>query len=171
MPDPTVDGSALTKAEAQRRADQVGAFTRELDELERGGVLTLAPDVRARIDAYHTGLLERLAGRFDVDRSERQRQMSLGMRIASLIGAVTLSVAIVLFFYRVWGLLAMPAQLAVLTLAPIALLGAVDIAARRERTLYVASVLAITATAAFILDVTVVGANFNMRPSPSAFAL
>jgi uncharacterized membrane protein len=171
MADPTGDGSALTKGQAQQRADRIDAFRSELGALERDGVLTLAPGDRARVDAYHTGLLEQLAGRFDVDRSERQRRMSLGMRIASLIGAVTLSAAVVLFFYRVWGVLATPAQLAVLALAPVLLLGTVEIAARRERTLYVASILAITATAAFVLGVTVVGVIFNMRPSPVAFAL
>jgi uncharacterized membrane protein len=171
MAEATADAAALTKAEAQQRADQIGAFARELGELEREGVLRLEPGDRARIEAYHAGVLERLAGSFDVDRTERQRQMSLGMRIASLVGAVTLSAAVVLFFYRVWGLLATPSQLAVLAAAPLLLLGAVEAAARREKTLYVASILAITATAAFILDVSVVGVIFNMRPSPFAFAL
>jgi uncharacterized membrane protein len=171
LAEPTDDAPALSKARAQQRADQIGAFTSELGELERAGVLRLAPDDRGRIEAYHAGLLEALAGRFDVDRSERQRRMSLGMRIASLIGAVTLSAAVVLFFYRVWGMLATPAQLALLVAAPVLLLGAVDVAARRERTLYIASILAINATAAFILNLTVVGAIFNMRPSPFAFAL
>jgi uncharacterized membrane protein len=171
MAEPTVKGPVLTKAQAQQRADQIEAFVRELEELEREGVVRLPPGDRGRIDAYHAGLVEQLARRFDVDRSDRQRRMSLGMRIASLIGAVTLSAAVVLFFYRVWGLLATPAQLAVLGAAPLALLVAVDVAARREKTLYVASILAITATAAFILDVSVVGAIFNMRPSPFAFAL
>jgi len=171
MAEPTVEEPALSRARAQQRADQIGAFTRELAELEREGVFRLAADDRARIGGYHARLLERLAGIFDVDSTERQRRMSLGMRIASLIGAVTLSAAVVLFFYRVWGLLATPAQLAVLTVAPVALLGAVDLAARREKTLYVASILAVTATAAFILDVTVVGVIFNMRPSPVAFVL
>ena len=171
MADPEVDGQTLTKARAQERADQVQAFSRELAELEREGVLRLAEDDRARIGDYHARLLERLAGAFDVDRTERQRRMSLGMRIASLIGSVTLSAAVVLFFYRVWGLLATPAQLAVLTVVPLALLGLVEVAARRERTLYVASILAIAAAAAFVLDVSVVGVIFNMRPSALAFAL
>jgi uncharacterized membrane protein len=171
MAEPIVEGPALTKARAQQRADQVEAFAHELDELEREGVLRLEPGDRVRVDDYHARLLERLAGSFDVDRTARQRRMSLGMRIASLIGAVTLSAAVVLFFNRVWGLLATPAQLAVLAAAPLVLLGALDAAARREKTLYVASILAITATAAFILDVSVVGVIFNMRPSPVAFAL
>jgi uncharacterized membrane protein len=161
----------MNKTQAQQRADQIGAFARELAELGREGVLQLAPDERARLDAYHAGLLEQLAGQFDVDRSDRQRQMSLGMRIASLLGAVTLSAAVVLFFYRVWGLLATPAQLAVLVAAPLLMLAATEIAARREKTLYVASIMAAAATAAFILDVNVVGVIFNMRPSPYALAL
>ena len=171
MAEPGVEAPALTKAQAQGRADQVEAFTRELGELEREGVFRLPPDDRARIGDHHARLLARLAAGFDVDRTERQRRMSLGMRIASLIGAVTLSAAVVLFFNRVWGLLATPAQLAVLAAAPLVLLGAVDVAARREKTLYVASILAITAAAAFILDVSVVGVIFNMRPSAMAFAL
>jgi hypothetical protein len=170
MAEPADDESALTKALAQQRADQIAAFGRELGELEHAGVLRLAPADRERVGAYHAGVLERLAGRFDVDRTERQRRMSLGMRIASLVGAVTLSAAVVLFFYRIWGLLAAPAQLAVLAAAPILLLAAVEAAARREKTLYVASILAITATAAFILDLSVVGVIFNMRPSPLALA-
>jgi len=171
MTEPAADGAELTKTRAQQRVDQIEAFARELGELERGGVLRLEPADRARVDACHADLLERLAGSFDVDRTERQRRMSLGMRIASLVGAVTLSAAVVLFFNRVWGLLATPAQLAVLAAAPLALLGAVDVAARREKTHYVASILAITATAAFILNVSAVGVIFNMRPSPVAFAL
>jgi uncharacterized membrane protein len=171
LAEPIAEGAARTKARAQQRADQIEAFTRELAELERDGVFRLPQEDRGRIDAYHTSVLERLAGAFDVDRTERQRRMSLGMRIASLVGAVALSAAVVLFFNRVWGLLSTPAQLAVLVAAPVILLGALELAARHEKTLYVASILAITATAAFILDVSVVGVIFNMRPSPLAFAL
>ena len=171
MAEPIVERPALTKARAQQRADQIEAFARELGELEREGVLRLEPGDRARIDAYHASVLERLAGAFDVDRTERQRRMSLGMRVASLVGAVALSAAVVLFFNRVWGLLSTPAQLAVLVAAPLVLLGVLELAARHERTLYVASILAITATAAFILDVSVVGVIFNMRPSAIALAL
>ena len=171
MAEPSGERAALTRAEAQQRADQIGAFARELGELERDGVLRLPPEDRARVGAYHAALAGRLAGRFDVDSTERERRMSLAMRIASLVGAVAFSAAVVMFFHRVWGLLATRSQLAVLGLAPLLLLGGVEIAARREKTRYVASILAITATAAFILDVSVVGVIFNMRPSPVAFAL
>jgi len=170
-PTPADDDRSWTRAEAQRRADRIAAFREELADLEREGVLRLDEGDRRRLDAHHGALLDRLAARFDVDRSERERRMSLGMRVATLLGAVTLSAAVVFFFYRIWGLLATPAQVAALTAAPLLLLAATEFAARRERTLYVASIMAVTATAAFILDVSVVGAIFNMRPSPLAFAL
>ena len=107
-PEPADEISALTRIDAQQRADRIAAFTHELADLERAGVLRLDPGDRGRLDAYHAGLLDQLARRFDVDRSDRQRRMSLGMRIASLVGAVTLSAAVVFFFYRVWGLLSTP---------------------------------------------------------------
>ena len=151
---------------AQRRADQVAAFARELTELERAGIVTLDPAVRTSIERYHADLLATLARQFDVDRTESQRQMTLGMRVASLVGAVTLSAGIVLFFYRFWGLLTTPAQVAVLAVTPVALLLAVDVAARREPTRYVASVLSIIAAAAFALNLGVLGDIFGMVPSP-----
>jgi len=170
-PEPAADDPSWTRAEAQRRADRIAAFREELADLERDGVLRLGEGDRGRLDAHHRALLDRLAARFDVDRSEGQRRLSLGMRVATLLGALTLSAAVVFFFYRIWGLLATPAQVIALTAAPLLLLAGTEFAARRERTLYVASIMAVAATAAFILDVNVVGAIFNMRPSPSAFAL
>lgn len=121
---------SLTKEQAQKRADQVFAFKQELAELERDGVLTLSGDERSRLDGYHGQLLEQLARQFDVDRSAGQRQMSLGMRVVSFLGAVTLSAAVALFFYRFWGLLSTPAQVAVLVAAPLLALVGVDVAAR-----------------------------------------
>jgi uncharacterized membrane protein len=169
--------SSGARQDAQRRADRIAAFRMELADLERDGVLALSTADRARVERHHADLLATLARQFDVDRTESQRQMTLGMRIASLVGAVTLSAGIVLFFYRFWGALATPAQVAVLVAMPLATLLAVDVAARHEPTRYVASVLSIIAAAAFALDLGAVGAIFDMTPSPqiliawSAFAL
>ncbi len=167
----------LARQGAQRRVEQVGAFRRELGELERDGVLALGFEERNRIERYHADLLGQLARQFDVDRNEGQRQMSLGMRVASLLGAVTFSAGVVLFFYRVWGLLAMPAQVGVLVLVPLLALLGVEVAARREKTLYVATIMALVASAAFGLDLSTMGTIFNIVPTPlglaawSAFAL
>lgn len=169
--------STGTRQEAQARARQIEAFGRELRQLEQERVITLGAEERARIDRHHAAVLAALADRFDVDQNEGQSQLSLGMRIASLLGAVALSAGVVLFFYRVWGLLATPVQVAVLVGVPLSALALVDFAARREKTLYVASVLALLAGAAFVLDLSALGAIFNMTPSPwallpwAAFAL
>jgi uncharacterized membrane protein len=169
--------SSGARQDAQRRADQISAFGRELAELERDGVVTLRPEDRVRIERHHADLLATLARQFDVDRTDSQRQMTLGMRVASLIGAVTLSAGIVLFFYRFWGLMTTPLQVAVLAATPIVALWAVELAARRDPTRYIAAVLSIIAAAAFALNLGVVGASFDMTPSPhiliawAAFAL
>ncbi len=169
--------SSGARQDAQRRADQISAFGRELAELERDGVVSLGPEDRARVERHHADLLAALTRQFDVDRTESQRQMTLGMRVASLIGAVTLSAGIVLFFYRFWGLMTTPAQIALLVATPLVLLLAVEVAVRREPTRYIASVLSIIAAAGFALNLGVVGTIFDMTPSPniliawSAFAL
>ena len=169
--------SSGARQDAQRRTDQIAAFGRELAELERDGVVTLGPEDRARIGRHHADLLATLTRQFDVDRTDSQRQMALGMRVASLIGAVTLSAGVVLFFYRFWGLMTTPAQIALLVATPLVLLAAVEVAARREPTRYVASVLSIIAAAGFALNLGVVGTIFDMTPSPhillawAAFAL
>jgi uncharacterized membrane protein len=158
------------RRDAQRRVDQISAFTSELEELERGGILTLGADAKGQIERYHAGLLATLAQQFDVDRTEGQRQMALGMRIASLLGAVTLSAAVVLFFYRIWGLLTTPVQVAALVAMPLVMLAAVEIAARREPTRYIAAVLSLIAAASFALNLSGVGTIFNMIPSPMILA-
>jgi uncharacterized membrane protein len=162
------DGEA--RRDAQRRVDQINAFTRELAELERGGILTLEADQRSQVQLYHADLLATLVQRFDVDRTEGQRQMALGMRIASLLGAVTLSAAVVLFFYRVWGLLTTPVQVAALFAMPLVMLAAVGIAAHLEPTRYIAAVLSLIAAASFALNLSGVGTIFNMIPSPMILA-
>jgi hypothetical protein len=166
-PDPRRKGE---RQAAQQRADQINAFAQELSELEKASVLTLAPDQRRQVGQFHAEVLASLAAQFDVDYTDRQRQMTLGMRAASLIGAVTLSAAVVLLFYRVWGLLATPVQLAVLGMMPLAMLAAVEVAARREPTRYVASVLALIAAASFALNLIGVGTIFNMGSTPGIFA-
>jgi uncharacterized membrane protein len=155
------------RRDAQRRVDQINAFTRELAELEREGILTLQADQRSQVERHHASVLATLAQRFDVDRTEGQRQMALGMRIASLLGAVTLSAAVVLFFYRVWGLLTTPVQVAALVAMPLVMLAAVEVAARLEPTRYIAAVLSLIAAASFALNLSGVGAIFNMVPSPT----
>ncbi|MFB3855579.1 MAG: DUF2157 domain-containing protein [Vicinamibacterales bacterium] len=158
-----------TREQAQARVDRIRAFRDELAELESAGVLRLRDEERNHLAAHHDELLRLLAARFDVDRSEAEKQMSLGMRIASFLGALAFSIACFLFFYRFWGLMSVPLQGAILSAAPLLAVAGVEVAARREKTLYVASILSLVAFACFVLDISVLGSIFNM--APSAFSL
>lgn len=155
----------MTKDEAQRRADRIRAFRAELRALATEGVETLSDERAAAIAAHHDALLGALAARYDIDRTETGRRMSLGLRLASAFGAAALTAAIVSFFYRIWGALATPAQVGLVTAAPIAALAAMVAASRRERTLYVASLCAIVACGAFVLQTMLLGQLFNLRGS------
>lgn len=167
----TVRGSSApgSKSEAQQRADRVQAFGKELNCLEQEGILSLAPEQRAAVTTYHNDLLNKLALRFDIDTSASARQMSMGMRIVSFLGALALSAAVFFFFYRYWGLLSTSVQTTILVAAPLLLLTGVEFAARRERTLYFASLISLVAFAAFVLDLSMLGQIFSITPSQNAF--
>ncbi|HAD05198.1 MAG: hypothetical protein A2091_07340 [Desulfuromonadales bacterium GWD2_61_12] len=159
----------MHKDQAQQRVDRIRAFRDELTQLEGEGVLTLPPELRAPVDAHHNRLLRELTRQYDVDVSGADKQLSLGMRIVSLLGALALSAAVFFFFYRFWGGLGTTVQVAVLVVAPLLATASVELAARREPTLYFASLLALVAFACFVLNLVLLGAIFNITPSQNAF--
>lgn len=158
-----------SREEAQLRADRIKLFTAELDELEKSGILCLSDQQRDAVSAYHGETLKRLAGEFDIDTSQTARQMSMGMRIISFLGAIALSAAVFFFFYRFWGLFTVLQQVVILVVAPLAALAGVEFAARREKTLYFASLTSLVAFTAFILDLSMLGRIFSITPSQNAF--
>ncbi len=134
-----------SRLEAQRRVDRIRAFRKELTTLEIEGANPLTADQVASVAAHHDRVLAVLARRFDVDRSESAGHLSRGLRLASLFGGATLVAAIAALVTRTWGDLSLPAQVTLLIVFPLAALAGVDVAARRERTLYVSSLFALTA--------------------------
>lgn len=159
----------MNKDEAQQRADRIQAFRAELAEAERDQAVALAPDQRARLTAYHDRLLRDFAGTFDVDTTGGQKQLSMGMRVVSFLGAAAISAAVFFFFYRFWGLLGTPTQVAILAAAPILATLGVELAARRERTLYFAAIIGLVAFACFVLDLSMLGQIFSIAPTQNAF--
>jgi hypothetical protein len=157
-----------TKPEAQQRVDQIAGFRRELQRLEGEGVLILGEAQRQAIRSHHDRLLAELSRSFDVDRSREARQLSLGMRIASFLGAVALAASVFFLFYQFWGLLDTPAQLAVLIGAPLILFVATLQVARRDTSGYFVKLLAMVAFACFVLNLVMLGAIFNITPSDNA---
>ncbi|HWN43803.1 MAG TPA: DUF2157 domain-containing protein [Thermoanaerobaculia bacterium] len=159
----------LSKPEAQRRADRIAAFRAELAALEAGGVLVLPQEQRAAVERHHDTALRDLAERFDVDVEEGEKRLSVGMWVASFLGATALALSVFLFFQRFWGLLTTPSQVAILVAAPAVAFGLTELAARRERTGTFASLLGLVAFACFVLDLTMLGRIFNIVPSANAF--
>ena len=160
-------GEATNQREAQQRVDRIRAFRAELAELQREGALTLDPAQSSALESHLQRTLTTLAERFDIDSTESQKQISWGMRIASTLGGLALCAAVVLFFYRFWGVLGIPGQVAVLAVTPLLMLAATEFASRRERTPYYTSLFALVAFGAFVLNLNVLGSIFNLTPSPN----
>ena len=160
-------GESTSQREAQQRVDRIRAFRAELAELQREGALTLDPAQSAALESHLQRTLTALAERFDIDANDSQKQISWGMRIASTLGGLALCAAVVLFFYRFWGVLGIPGQVGVLAVTPLLMLAATEFASRRERTPYYTSLFALVAFGAFVLNLNVLGSIFNLTPSPN----
>jgi len=89
----------MDRETAQARLNRIRSFNSKLDALEQAAIVTLDESQRRAIVAYHQRLLDDLTAQFDLDRDEGQQRMSLGMQIASILGAIALSAAVFLFFY------------------------------------------------------------------------
>ena len=161
----------MDKEKAQSRVDRIHAFQRELESLENEGAWLLSDDARRRLVTHHTDLLQRLASEYDVDTSMEQKQFSMGMRLSSFLGALALAAAVFFFFYRFWGALGTASQVGILITAPLLATVGVEFAARRERSLYFASLFALVAVACFVLDMSMLGQIFAITPSQNAFLI
>jgi uncharacterized membrane protein len=157
-----------SQSEAQREADRIRVFREELDDLARQGVLELTPEQRAKLDDWSRAKLGRLEQEFDVDTTASEKRVSWGMRIASTLGGLALCAALVMFFLHIWGDLETPVQVIVLALAPLVALAGTEFAARRERTLYFAGLMALVTLACFVTNLVVIGRIFNLTSSENA---
>jgi uncharacterized membrane protein len=166
-----MNSSAGSRTEAQRDADRIRLLREGLDDLARQGVLELTPEQRTRFDQWTSERLTTLAQQYDVDTSISQKRVSWGMRIVSTLGGIAICAAVLLFFARYWGYLGTPAQVTIVVIAPLAALAGTEFAARRERTLYFAGLMALVAVACFIMDLAVIGRIFNITSTERALAV
>lgn len=74
-----------SKADAQKRADQIGAFQSELELIQQEQIVTLDEQQQEAISQYHKNLIGILADNFYVDFNSREKQLSLGMKIVSFL--------------------------------------------------------------------------------------
>jgi len=160
--------SVPSRHEAQQRADQIRVFQSELAQLESEGVFALSTEQRQRMDEHHRHLLGQYAQQFDIDRDKRASQLSLGMRIASLFGALALSASVFFLFYQFWGWLSTSVQVAILIAAPLLMLGVTLLIQRRDTSGYFAKLAALVTFACFVLNISMLGQIFNITPSDKA---
>jgi len=158
----------LSRNTAQRRADQIHQFRKELDLLGTEGVLRLSEDQRQSLDDHHERLLADLASEFDIDGDMRSRQLSWGMRIASLLGALALAASVFFLFRQFWGLFSESVQVGILAIASLATFAATLITRQRDATGYFTKLCAMVAFACFVLNVAMIGQIFNITPSDKA---
>lgn len=158
-----------SKEGAQHRADQISLFWAELETLEQQKILNLDHDDRAAVDSYHKTLLRKLSTTYDIDASHREKQLSLGMKIASFLGALGMAASIFFLFYQFWGRFSTTLQVFTLTLAPLLGLAATAFASQREKTGYFTKLLGLVTFACFVLNLVMFGQIFNITPSPNAF--
>jgi len=157
-----------SKSDAQARADDIVVFRRELARLHDEGVVAEDAAWVAAVSAHHEGVVRRLGQEFDVDRDARSRQLSLGMKIASFLGALALAAAVFFLFYQFWGLLSTTTQVVLLIAAALGSLAVTEIVRQRDSSGYFCKLAALVAFACFVLDLSMLGQIFSITPSDKA---
>jgi uncharacterized membrane protein len=160
--------TASSRTEAQRRADEVRVFRGELARLERDGVVQLDPAQRAAIAIHHDALLAGLSRSFDIDRDAKSKQLSLGMRMASFVGALALAASVFFLFNQFWGYFSTPVQVVVLVTAAFGSFVAAAWIDQRDSTGYFTKLAALVAFVCFVLNIVMLGQIFNITPSDKA---
>ena len=155
------------RPEAQQRADDMRVFNTELQRLETDGVLTLDDSQRLAVRTHQQAQLALLSQNFDIDRDLAAKQLSLGMRVASFVGALALAASVFFLFYQFWGWFSPTAQVLILIATSVAtFLGTVWIE-KRDR-VYFGKLAALVAFACFVLNIVMLGQIFNLTPSDKA---
>lgn len=157
-----------SKQTAQQRADQIRSFQAELESIENEQILILDTQQRSAVDNYHQKLLTKLASSFDVDTNKQEKQLSLGMKIASFLAALGLAASIFFLFFQFWGAFATTLQVIILIATPFVLLSLTIYLNTLELTSYYVKIAALLSLTSFILNLAMLGQIFNITPSPNA---
>lgn len=157
-----------TRSEAQQRSDDIRVFRAELARLGEAGVLQLSEPQQAAMDAHHEVLLASFSRDFDIDRDSRAKQLSLGMRIASFLGALALAASVYFLFYRFWGWLGTALQVAILVAAPLLAVTLTAWLSSRQGAAYFAKLAALVTFVCFVLNLSMFGQIFNIAPTDRA---
>ena len=149
--------SIVDKGSAQQRSDQIHAFTNELAELERDHVFSLTAEQRQSIHDYHQNLFNQYRNGFDIDSTQQEKQLSMGMRIASFFGAVALAASLFFLVYQFWGRFATVGQVAILGTVSIVSFIATHVVASKDDSGYFTKLVGLVAFAGFVLNIAMFG--------------
>lgn len=159
----------LTKTEAQKRTDLISVFKAELAHLEAEKVVSLTDEQRNRIETYHQDELVSMSSIYDIDRTRQEKHISLGMRVASFLGALALAASVFFFFYQFWGLMSAWRQITLLILAPMTGFAVTVFISTKDASGYFVKLAALVTFACFVLNISMLGQIFNVTPSDKAF--
>ena len=90
------------------------------------------------------------------------------MKVATFLGAVTLAAALYTFLYRFWGGMPFALQACAVVAMPLLLVAGMEIAARREKTLYVTLLLGLLAGTSLVIGLPVLAGLLNVALPPAA---
>jgi hypothetical protein len=158
----------MNAEQAQQRLGQIEAFRQELKQLQADNVLTLEPAQRQQVDEHHRHLLQHFSATLDIDANERSRQLSLGMRAASLFGALALAASLFFLFHQFWGFFSEVQQMAILLGTTLGTFSLTIWLHGKDRSGYYTKLAALLAFVAFVLNLSLAGQIFNITPSDKA---
>ncbi len=157
-----------SSSDAQKRVDRVEAFAEELSTLKEEGIVSLDKIQYDSISSYHAKLIESISQQFDINKTHKDKQLSLGMKVSSFLGALALSSSLFFFFYQFWNYFSLYLQIGILTITPLLLLAVTTIVYQRDRSGYFTKIAASLSIVAFVLDISILGDIFSITPSPNA---
>ncbi len=161
----------MSHNEAQQHVDRIQTFQEELAHLEEEQILTLTPEQKHRLASYHDARIKSLFTTFDIDISARHKQLSLGMKVTSFLGALAFAIGLLFLFRYFWGIFPTAVQAVILVITPLVAIGITRFFSLREKTGYYAKIAALVAFAAFVLNLNMLGSIFNISPSENALLL
>ncbi len=161
----------ISKDQAQDRANQIEAFEQELKFIEDDNIITISQEQKSSIKTYHKAILKNLTTSFDIDSTNKKKQLSKGMKITSFLAALGLSFSIYLMFLNFWGDFNTSSQVIILMLTPLILLAITMKLSQVETTSYYAKITGLLSFATFVLNILILGQIFNISPSPNAFLI
>jgi len=158
----------LTKQQAQQHADVIHHFEQELDRLQREKVLTLSAEQQQGVQSHHAELLKSYSNDFDIDSVQESKQFSLGLRIASFLGAAALACSVFFMFYQFWGLMGTSLQVVLLITASLGSFMFTMFLHNKDASGYFTKLAALVSFVCFVINIGMFGQIFNITPSDKA---